>query len=210
MKLTAVVLSKNNQAIIGRCLRSLKFVQEIILVDDFSTDKTIPLAKKFKAKILRRKLNDNWAAQRNFGLRQASGDWVIFVDSDETVSPLLAIEIKSAIMANSSSGFYLRREDEFLGRRLKHGETGNVRLLRLAKRGSGFWHRPVHEVWRVKGKIRQLKQPLIHQRDLSIADFIDRTNHYTDIDAQEQIRERKPFTYLHLFTKPAAKFLINY
>lgn len=210
MSLSVVILTHNNQNSIERCLKSASFADEIIVVDDFSTDKTIPVAKKHHPKILKRKLSNDYAAQRNHGLNQATSDWVLFLDSDEIITPALRAEILANISQKSITGFYLKRTDFLLGSTLEHGEIGNTRLLRLAQKGAGRWIRPVHEYWQVNGPTKTLKNPLHHLRDLSLSQFIARINHYTDLDAKALLAEDKPFTYHDLFIKPVGKFLYNY
>lgn len=209
MSISAVVLTKNNEQNLGPCLRSLKFIDEIIVVDDFSQDNTKVIAKKYGAKFFLKKLNSNWAGQRNFGLNKARNEWVIFIDSDEIVSPVLAKEIQTAIKNKDVAGYYLKRQDVFLNHVLKYGEIGKVRLLRLAQKKAGQWQRQVHEIWRISGKTKPLNQPLYHQRDLSLEQFIERLDKYSQIDAKSQLRENKVFSPWQL-SKPLGKFLDNF
>ena len=168
MTISAVVLTNNNQDTIDRCLKSVDFCDEVIVVDDSSTDTTIVKARKYATKILKSPLNNNWAAQRNFALKKAASDWILFLDSDEVISLALKKEILNAIGKDKYQGYFLHRQDLFLGQSLKYGETANVKLLRLARHGAGTWKRPVHEIWQIEGSTGQLKNPILHQRDLSL------------------------------------------
>jgi glycosyltransferase involved in cell wall biosynthesis len=157
--ISVIILTKNEEGNIEACLKTLKWCDEIILIDDHSIDKILELAKKLGAKIFERDLNDDFASQRNFGLSQAKNKWVLFVDADERVTPQLRAEITSAISnsreAGSSSagqpsaisGYYLKRTDFLFGRELKHGETARIKLLRLAQKSAGHWQRIVDETW---------------------------------------------------------------
>ena len=149
MKISAVVLTKNEEENIEKCIKSLSFCDEIIIIDDNSTDETISKIRMLNAKcqIYSRDLGGDFASQRNFGLQKANGDWVLFIDADETVSKKLADEIIKQIKVGKAgvNGNYFKREDIFLGKKLKHGETGSVKLLRLAKKDKGTWKRKVHE-----------------------------------------------------------------
>ena len=209
MTLSAIVLTHNSQDTLDTCLSSLYFADELLIIDDQSTDKTRAIAKSHHAKVISHPLTD-FAAQRNFALKQATCDWVLFVDSDESVPPTLAKQITKAINSTSINGYYLKRRDIFLNKTLHHGETSQVRLLRLAKKSAGTWQRPVHEYWQIKGKVSTLSYPLQHQRHLSFSQFIDRLNHYTDLDVRALLSENKPFSYLDLFVKPLGKFIYNY
>src|SRR5687767_1556305 len=203
MTLSAIVLTKNNQTNLKKTLNSLSFADELIVIDDYSTDNTTEIASKKKAKIYKSHLNNDWSAQRNIGLTKATSDWVLFLDSDEIVSNSLKKEIKKAIKTNKNQGFYLKRTDIFLGKKLEFGETANVKLLRLAKKNSGHFVNKVHEIWKIKGKVATLKEPLLHNRDLNLTDFIERVNRYSDINTNSK------FNYLDLL-KPILKFLYNY
>ncbi|MBI3619708.1 glycosyltransferase family 2 protein [Candidatus Roizmanbacteria bacterium] len=149
-KLTAVVLSKNEAKNLAGCLKSIDFCGEVIVVDDFSEDNTVEVAKKHNATVVQRRLAADFAAQRNYGMAKASGDWLLFIDADERVSPDLKKEILRVTAAPSSpaNGYFLRRRDYWLGRELKYGETGSARSLgftRLIKKGKGKWAGRVHE-----------------------------------------------------------------
>ncbi len=134
--ISAVILTKNEEKNIQRCIKSLQWCEEIIIIDDYSIDNT--LSKVKGCKVFKRKLNGNFAAQRNFGLSKAKGDWVLFIDADEVVTKELQKEIVTRIKYSERNGFYVKRKDIFLGRELNYGETGNTKLLRLSKRNSGF------------------------------------------------------------------------
>lgn len=214
--LSAVVLTKNEEKNIKECLKCLNFCDEILVIDDYSSDETIKEIKNFnlELKIFQRHLDNNFASQRNFGLGKAKGDWILFVDADERISAELAAEIRaksSKLKAQSSiNGFYLKRQDRFLGKWLKYGETASVKLLRLARKDCGQWQGKIHEVWQVKGKIGELKNPLLHKRDLTIAQFLERINFYSSIRSQE-LYQRGCRTNMCLVTAyPLAKFLQNY
>lgn len=205
MTISTVILTKNNQHILKRLITSLSWCDEVLVIDDQSADRTRAIAKKLGAKVFIRPLKDNFAAQRNFGLAQVTTDWAFFVDTDEIVTPRLAREIKSIITTSTYSAYSLRRIDFFWGKKLMWGETGNTKLVRLARRQAGRWHRPVHETWRIKGSVGQLKFPLYHPPHPTLAGFLDKINHYTDIEAKH-----RSFSLLELFFYPPAKFMYNY
>lgn len=210
MKISFVILTKNEEGNIRECLESVLWGDELIVVDDFSDDETIGIAKKIGAKVFKRKLSNDFSSQRNFALNKASGDWVLFLDADERISEDLALEIKEAIKKNNFSGFYLKRKDFFYGKILNHGETGNIKLLRLAKRTSGKWQRSVHEVWKVKGNTDVLKNPLYHYSHPSIFQFISQVNKFSSLHAKELYQKGTRFKIFNLICYPAGKFLLNY
>jgi glycosyltransferase involved in cell wall biosynthesis len=212
--ISVVVLTHNSQAELSSCLSSLSWCDEIIIIDDYSTDNTLKLAQKFNAKIYRRHLQNDFAAQRNFGLQKAQGDWVLFVDSDETVSSALARELQTLINLDPIGSPVLqgkiKRQDWFLGKKLKFGESGRNSFVRLAKKSAGRWIGKVHETWQIKGKTQQLKNPLSHRRNISVSQFLTRINYYSAIRAQELYQQGRRFNYLKLVLWPPAKFIYNY
>jgi len=215
MLISAVILTHNNESSIQKTLESVSWSDEIICIDDFSTDDTVQIAKKQKAHVFQRHLNDDFAGQRNFGMEKAHGDWIIFVDSDEIVSTALQKEIRETISRQGtdkkgSEGWYLKREDIFLGKKLKHGETACIKLLRLAKRNAGKWIRPIHEYWDVKGKTETLKTPLVHNAHPNVAQFIDDINRYTTINAQYLHKNHERSDVFSIIAYPKVKFFQNY
>ncbi|MBI3577691.1 glycosyltransferase family 2 protein [Candidatus Gottesmanbacteria bacterium] len=209
--ISAIVLTHNDERILARCLESLKWCDELLVIDDESTDGTVGIAKNHGAKVFTRKLDGDFAAQRNFGLSKAKGDWVMFVDSDEMVSKELAGEIASKCQSvNASSGYLLKRKDYFLGKWLEHGETANVKLLRLAKKDAGKWRRPVHEVWDIKGPVGELANPLLHYPHPNVAQFLDEINRYSTLNAQYLKRQGVKASWTSVLAYPKAKFLVNY
>jgi glycosyltransferase involved in cell wall biosynthesis len=210
--LSAIILTKNSGREISKCLKSLSWCDEIIVVDDNSEDKTRQMAKKLGARVFRRSLNNNFAAQRNFGLKKAKGKWVLFVDVDEIVTPALRDEIVQ--LTNNPiieySGFYIRRQDFIWGKRLNYGETGSIKLLRLAKHEAGKWKRPVHESWQVSGKKRLLKNALLHYPHPSLNEFISSINRFSTLHAMANLRERKRASLGKIICWPMLKFVLNW
>jgi len=208
--ISAVILVKNEEKNLQNCLESIKWCDEILVIDDNSTDKTPEIAKKFGAKGIIHSLNNNFAQQRNFGLAQAKGEWVLFLDADEIISPELKKEIQEETKANQYDGFYLKRQDFFGGRALKYGETANVRLLRLGRKGKGEWRREIHEVWEIKGETEELKNPILHYPHQTLSDFIDHINFHSTLHAQALKKEGVRPSLWRIIFYSKAKFIQNY
>lgn len=214
--ISAVVLSHNDEGQIARCVDSLAWCDEVVVVDDYSTDTTTEIAKKMGVRIYKRHLDNDFSSQRNFGLSKAKGEWVLFVDSDEIVSKELAYEIKNAtgspigLGMTSYLGYYVRRKDYLFGRWLKHGETSKVRLLRLAKKDAGQWIRPVHEVWNIQGNTGELFTPLEHFPHQNVAQFLDEINRYSTLNARYLFSQKVRVSWWHVVGYPVTKFFLNY
>src|SRR5437016_13641622 len=112
--ISAIILTFNDEVTIERTLASLAFCDEIIVIDDFSTDKTPDIVQRNHAKMYTHRVDGDFAAQRNFGLTKVKGDWILFVDSDEVVSSELAAEIQESIEIDCT-GFYVKRTDFMFG-----------------------------------------------------------------------------------------------
>ncbi|HSW47878.1 MAG TPA: glycosyltransferase family 2 protein [Candidatus Saccharimonadales bacterium] len=210
--ISAVVLTKNEEKNISKCLTSLSWCDELIIIDDHSTDRTIDIAKKTNAKIYQNLLNGNFAQQRNFGLNKASGDWVLFVDADEIVSPALWYEIMQYTnnSIDNNAGFFIKRKDVMWGKELNFGETGDVKLLRIAKKEAGTWTGAVHEVWNVTGNTALLNNSLMHFPHQNIAEFINDVNFYTDLRAKDLQTNGTSVSSIQIILFPLAKFFKNF
>jgi len=212
MTLSVVILTKNEEGNIKDCLESVKFADEVLVINDNSTDKTTRVARKLGAKVYKRALNNDFSAQRNFGLAKAKGKWALFLDADERVSKDLAREIVQVINDPTLSyvGLYLKRQDFLWGKRLSHGEIGAVKLLRLARRASGKWRRRVHEVWDVAGKTYTLKNPLLHYPHPSLNEFLADINRMSSLHAQANHEEGKGSSLAKIIIWPSGKFMYNF
>ena len=207
--ISAIILSHNDQDSIGKTLKSLLWCDERIIIDDYSTDRTIEIAKKYTVRVFQHNLNDDFGVQRNFGLAKAKGEWVLFVDSDEVVPEELAKEIQE-VVKNSTSSFYVKRQDWLFGKTLKHGETSKVWLLRLAKKNAGIWARPVHEVWNVGGETETLVHPIDHFPHQDVAQFISAINWYSTLNARYLFEIKVKVQWWHILIYPKAKFFMDY
>ncbi|MBI3397219.1 glycosyltransferase family 2 protein [Candidatus Woesebacteria bacterium] len=212
--LTGVVLSKNEEDNIQKCLKSLDFCDELVLIDDYSTDQTIKRAieTNSKLKIFKRKLNNNFSNQRNFGLAKARTDWALFIDADERVDDKLSQEILRVIkdQSNPNVGFYIRRQDFIFGKEIKHGEFGTIELLRLFKGDKGRWAREIHEYVKIKGSTAKLQTPLKHLPHQKLKDFVTQINFYSTLHAKANMKEHKKSNVFKIVFYPIFKFINNY
>ncbi|OGK19490.1 hypothetical protein A3G67_04240 [Candidatus Roizmanbacteria bacterium RIFCSPLOWO2_12_FULL_40_12] len=213
MNLSAVVLTKNEEKSIDRTLSSLTFCDEILLLDSNSTDRTQEIAKKYKTRIQKRDLNNNFAGLRNYGLQEAKGDWTLFIDADEVVTKELADEIREAIRNGNFSVYYLKRRDYFWGRELKHGEVKKVReqgIIRLVKKNTGKWEGDVHEWFDSSSKTGRLKNFINHYPHPTIAEFLKDVNFYSTLRAKELHKKGKRVNVFGILLYPAFKFITSY
>ena len=152
----------------------------------------------------------NFSKVRNAVLKRIVEDWIFFVDDDEIISKELAAEIKKAISIKSVSGYYFNRHDLCFYQELKSGEIGRQKILRLARNGSGFFKREVHEIWEVRGVKKTLKNPIYHLKNYFISEFMNRIRFYSPLDTRALEKEQKKYSQVKLILLPMAKFLFNY
>ncbi len=209
MKLSAVVLTHNSGAVIGDCLQSLHFADEIIVVDSGSTDNTLALASA--ARIYKRKLV-SFAGQRNFGLRQAKSPWILMIDSDERVSGELAGEIKAAIKTDFYSAYRMKRLNYFFGKAMKHGgywPDWQTRLFRV--KDFGKYTGTVHETPHFNGSLGSFANHLTHYSHNNISECLEKSIPWTKKEAEEFIKAgHPPITWWRLIKVMVWEFCYRY
>lgn len=210
--ITAVILTKNEEKNIEQCLRTLTWCDEILVIDDNSTDKTVILVEKHDVTVFEHALNNNFSSQRNFGIEKARGEWIFFVDADEEVPEPLRLEILGIIhnTKDTNDAYTMQRVDVMWGTKLLYGEVGNKRLLRLAKKGTGKWVGDVHESWKIVGNIGALNNSLLHHPHQSVADFLREINFYTSLRAGELHRKGMKVNWWSIIVYPSGKFFSNF
>jgi len=209
--ISVVVLTHDDENTIETCLESVRFTNEIVIVDDFSSDQTLNISKKFTKKIYKRHLTNNFSNQRNFGISKAKNTWVLCLDSDEVISYDLQEEIVRVVNSSSSQyGYRLKRYDMMWGKKLKYGEIGDTNLLRLAKKNAGKFEGKVHEKWSIKGEIGELKNPLYHYPHQTLREFVSEINQYSSIRARELYDKKVNVSVLDIVFYPTSKFIVNF
>lgn len=208
--ITVIILAKNEEGNIVDCLESVSFADEVIVIDDESTDRTFEVSRQNGAKVLKRKLDHDFSKQRNFALSQATHEWVLFLDADERVDKDLVEEIKQAVLNESIDGYFLRRVDKLFGKILTYGELLNKKFVRLARKNSGKWTGTVHEEWSVGGKLSTLKNPILHVPHQTIAEFIREINYYTTLRAKELYSNGVRVSWYGIIFYTKAKFIQTY
>ena len=209
-KLTAVILSKNEEKNIKDALKSVDFANEILVIDDFSTDQTALQAKKLGATVINHKLNQDFAQQRNFAISKAKYDWIFFLDADERVTPELKQYLLTFSPALSDSAFLINRVDFFWGKQLKYGETGQIYVSRLINKNKGCFSRPVHEIWQAQGTVHKINKPIYHYPHQSLSEFVQHINNYSTLNALYWLKQEKQTNLLDLVITPTGKFFYNY
>ncbi len=182
----AVVITKNEESRIRRCLDSLKdWVDEIIVVDDMSEDRTADIARdEYHATVIRHSLDEDFAAQRNRGMAAARSEWILEMDADEQVPPESARKIRQALsQAEKYNGFVIRRINCVFDRPLKH--PGRCDSLRIVRKNKGQSRGAIHECLAVEGPVGHIDADIYHYNLPSVHHFISRNNHYSERESRD-------------------------
>ena len=212
-KLTALIITFNEIGYIEKCIDSISFADEIIVVDSFSTDGTFEFLKtQPKVKIIQHPFK-NFTAQKSFALKQASNDWVLFLDADEVVTTSLKSEIKATINSSKPAEaywFYRKFMYQNCPLHFSGWQTDkNYRLFRKSKVKFAV-DKIVHETLVVSGSSKCLSEKLIHHCYKNYSDYKSKMMQYGKLRAEEELRKGKKFNYIKLIVKPCWKFLYNY
>lgn len=211
MTLSVVVIAQNEEERLRACLESVAWADELIVVDAESTDKTAQIAREFTERVWVRPW-PGFAAQKNFGLEQATGDWILSIDADEEVSKELRQEILAVVTgAPAFTGYRIPRQNVFWGRWMRHGGLYPDWQLRLFRRGQGrFVERAVHESVEVRRPVGRLGAPLVHRSYRDVADFLARADRYSTLAAEEWVRSGRSVRLADFVVRPAGRFISMY
>ncbi|UCB57626.1 MAG: glycosyltransferase family 2 protein [Candidatus Omnitrophota bacterium] len=184
-RLSVVIITKDEEERLARCLESVRWADEIVVVDDLSTDRTAEICRQFGAKVISHKSEGNFDRQRNIGIDNANGEWILQMDADEVVSEELKEEIKRAIASDGGFAAYkIKRKNFFLGHFLQYGGWFLYYIKLFRKHKARYVGRSVHETLRVDGEIGQMSEPIKHFPFSSIEQFIERQNFYSSVEAR--------------------------
>lgn len=207
-KISVTIITGNEEDNIRECLESVKWADEIIVVDSESSDKTIEIAKEYTDKVFVHKW-EGYASQKNYALNLATNDWILSIDADERVTPGLAEEILN-ISLDQNNGYKIRRENYFIGKKITGCGWGNDYQVRLFnKNKTRLSNRLVHEGFIVDGSVSKLQNSLIHYSYRNLKDGFSKINEYSTLEANEKA-DRKKITGFRVVFFPVWAFLQHY
>lgn len=198
MSISAVIIAKNEEQKIKDAIKSVSFCDEVLVIDTGSTDDTVPTAKKLGARVFTDTNKMNYAAWRNRGLKEAHGDWVLYIDADERVSPELAREVRGIFNSQFSilnSAYAIPRKNFIFAKEFRYSGQWPDYQKRLYRKSSlARWIGKLHEepVFSAKGRsssggkgnLGYLKAPLLHYKHNKLSEMVDKTNEWSDIEAK--------------------------
>jgi glycosyltransferase involved in cell wall biosynthesis len=204
------VVSFNEEKNIQSCLESAKWMDEIVVVDAFSTDRTIDIAGTFTDKIFQRPWR-GFGDQKNYAMNQVSTDWVFILDSDERITLELQAEIKAVLSAGSPDGpvaFYVPRHNYYFGSLVLHAGCYPDYQLRLFRRGVGHLDdAEPHNKFIFTGDSAYLSCPLVHYTRPTLQNFFEKLHNITTMAAQDRARTKRRVHNTDLLFRPVLTFL---
>jgi glycosyltransferase involved in cell wall biosynthesis len=210
---SAIVITYNEETNIKECLESLKWCDEIIIVDSKSSDRTIEIAGEFTDKIA---ISGNipYGEKRNIGIDMATGEWILWIDADERITNELQNEIIAVIQPGAADyeAYLINRKSFFISKFIKHCGWYPDSTLRLFKRSSGtrFNSLLVHESAVYSGEKGRLKNDILHYTDRDFEHYIKKLNSYTSLSAEELKEKGKKAGFFDIIFRPAFTFFKMY
>jgi glycosyltransferase involved in cell wall biosynthesis len=209
--LSVIIIAKNAEKKLNKCLNSLSFSNEIIVLDSGSSDRTKEICRQFTTLVF----ETDWqgfGVQKNRALEKATGEWILSIDTDEEITEELALEIQTAIREEKHTAFYMPRLSNYCGKWMKHGGWYPDYVLRLWKRGMAhFTNDLIHEKVVVKkGEIGYLKQPLLHYAYDDLNSVLNKVNSYSMIGAQMAFEKGKKSSLSKAILHGLATFIKSY
>lgn len=214
ISLSIVIITFNEERNLARCLDSVKDIaNEIIVVDSYSTDKTVEIARSYNARVISNPFI-GYGEQKNFATKQASNDWILSLDADEALTPELRKSIEDIKENPEFSVYQMSRLTNYCGKWIKYCGWYPDKQTRLYDRTKGKWEEPkVHEYWRLdneKEPMGLLKGDLLHYSFRSINEHLRKIEKYSELAARESVENGKTTTIFKIFFSPKWHFINEY
>ena len=214
--ISVVILAKDEEEFIGRCITSVRWADEILVLDSGSQDGTVEIAKSLGARVCTREWLGRVERQRALGVSLASHDWVLCLDSDEIVTPRLARSLMqvSAARMDPHDGYSVDRRGDFLGALLPNGQrrSRRTKAVRLFNREYSGWSdaAPIHEEAYVPGRRIPLEGVLIHWRGYTMRDYATVFARYASLEADQLAQRGAKAGWWSIIGRPGGRFLWCY
>ncbi|MEW6618454.1 MAG: glycosyltransferase family 2 protein [bacterium] len=208
MGISVIIITYNEEENIKDCLESVKWADEIVVVDSKSSDKTVEICKEYTDKIIQRKW-EGYGLQKQFALEKATSEWVLSIDADERVTAQLKDEILQSQL--NKDGYYIPFKFYWLGRELRYGGCGHEKHIRLFKRQKAkFTQALVHEDLFIDGEIGYFKNYILHFSYKDIRDYFERFNQYSGIEALKKFNQGEKVIFTLQILLSCVDFISRY
>lgn len=220
-RVSVVIATKNEEKNLPELLETIKWADEIVIVDMFSSDRTVEIAARYTDRIYQHdseretgsKVPEPIAVNKNLGFEKATGDWILELDADERPSPGLVGEIKAVLGAEDVpyDGFVIPRDTYYFGQRIRYGGWQHDEHLRFCRKGAVRWdERVVHQPYIFSGRPGRLRNSILHYNSDTLADFVRKMDFYTSQEAEFHYRSGQPFRLRNLLIGTPRQFLKRY
>lgn len=214
-KVSVVVNTLNEEKNLQRAINSIKgLADDIVVVDMKSTDSTVKVAKDLGARVYEHRRVGYVEPARNYAISKSTGDWILILDADETVSSGLLAKLREISQKSKSTYFRIPRKNINFGKWMKHSRWWPDYNIRFFKKGSVVWNNEIHSIPLTYGKGEDLpaeeQYALVHQNYSTIEDYLERLNRYSSIQSKELINKGHKFIWKDLIKKPLAEFLSRF
>lgn len=211
MKLTAIIPTFNEERHVKEVVESVAFADEIMIVDSYSTDKTLEIARKYTDFIIQREYEYS-ASQKNWAIPQATHEWILLVDADERVTPELEAEIKAVLKSDPKEvAFWIYRENRFMGKLMNHSGLNTDKVIRLFKKSECVYaDKHVHSEILTDGKVGYLKSKFTHDTYFTLDKHLEKKNRYAWWSAKDYIKKSNKINLFHIVIKPFWRFFKHY
>lgn len=215
-RISVVIATKDEERNIKDCLESVKWADEIVVVDDGSKDRTVEICREYTSNIIPNDSKGDFHVNKNLGIERSSGDWILSIDADERITQELSREIKDVIGKSAKLGYYISRKNYFMGRWIRGGGWFPDYIIRLFRKGATRWPliaEDFHGIPNIKEKAKTgyLKNAMLHYTYSSFTQYLEKFNIYTSALAkQEYIRGKKMNFLVCFLLRPCFVFFRKY
>ncbi len=209
--ISALAITLNEAENIQSFIESLDFVDEIIIVDSFSTDETVTLAQQFEKVTVHQRKFDNFSEQKNYAISKASNDWILFFDPDEEITSDVKKEILQTLQNPKADAYFIRRQLYFMGKKIKYSGFQTDWVVRLFHKNHGKYDgNLVHETLHVTGTTGKLKTRVPHHTYKSFDDYTAKLHRYSSLQARMLYEKGKKPRWFHFVFRPLYRFWHQY
>ena len=209
--LSVIITTYNEEVNIGACIESVTWADEILVVDSFSSDRTVEIIESYPVRLEQREYFGS-AAQKNWALDRVTHDWVLIVDADERVTESLAREILELLASEpEAQGYSIRRENVFVDKVIEHSGWSTDKVIRLFRRDKGRYpNRRVHADLSIEGPTPLLRHAFLHYTFLSFDQYFDKFLNYAEWGAAQAYREGRTAGFVEILGRPVWRFFRTY
>ena len=211
VKVSVLILAKNEKDNIKDCIQSCTFAQEIIVIDDYSTDNTKAIAESMGARVIQRSMNGDWGAQQTFAIEQATFPWIFFIDADERCTEKLVEEIEKIVAKNEQIAYWVQRKNEFHFNKARHGVLRPDYVCRLMPKKGSYVEGLVHPTIITPYKTKRMEGYLLHYTYDNWQQYFNKFNNYTTLAAEKYKKEGKSCNFFKdIMLRPLWAFIKMY